>query len=120
MIRRPPRSTLFPYTTLFRSFTDLLEYRLGVGREGPAEVQAGDARQPRAVLLIERLVEAVQLAERLLGLGRGLDAQLSHLGIDRLARGQVEHDERDAGDADEQRDGEHDAAGRVQPHGPLS
>src|SRR2546430_10936804 len=22
MIRRPPRSTLFPYTTLFRSFTD--------------------------------------------------------------------------------------------------
>src|SRR5256885_3820653 len=23
MIRRPPRSTLFPYTTLFRSFTDL-------------------------------------------------------------------------------------------------
>src|SRR2546426_9346087 len=24
MIRRPPRSTLFPYTTLFRSMTDLL------------------------------------------------------------------------------------------------
>src|SRR5438045_7838018 len=24
MIRRPPRSTLFPYTTLFRSFGDLL------------------------------------------------------------------------------------------------
>src|SRR5260370_1998498 len=24
MIRRPPRSTLFPYTTLFRSATDLL------------------------------------------------------------------------------------------------
>src|SRR5258708_30615372 len=23
MIRRPPRSTLFPYTTLFRSFNDL-------------------------------------------------------------------------------------------------
>src|SRR2546430_10113143 len=23
MIRRPPRSTLFPYTTLFRSFADL-------------------------------------------------------------------------------------------------
>src|SRR3712207_8870672 len=27
MIRRPPRSTLFPYTTLFRS-------RLGAGRQG--------------------------------------------------------------------------------------
>ena len=25
MIRRPPRSTLFPYTTLFRSFSGLLE-----------------------------------------------------------------------------------------------
>src|SRR3712207_8615019 len=24
MIRRPPRSTLFPYTTLFRSWTDLV------------------------------------------------------------------------------------------------
>src|SRR3712207_7256981 len=40
MIRRPPRSTLFPYTTLFRSRHD----RLGVGRveddclEMPAEV----------------------------------------------------------------------------------
>src|SRR5215203_6568006 len=27
MIRRPPRSTLFPYTTLFRSFSDLWPYR---------------------------------------------------------------------------------------------
>src|SRR5437764_4130931 len=28
MIRRPPRSTLFPYTTLFRSRGELLERRL--------------------------------------------------------------------------------------------
>src|SRR5258705_10303845 len=27
MIRRPPRSTLFPYTTLFRSITDRIEAR---------------------------------------------------------------------------------------------
>src|SRR2546427_12037384 len=27
MIRRPPRSTLFPYTTLFRSYRDLLDRR---------------------------------------------------------------------------------------------
>src|SRR3712207_9425406 len=26
MIRRPPRSTLFPYTTLFRSHTDFREF----------------------------------------------------------------------------------------------
>src|SRR3712207_8076670 len=28
MIRRPPRSTLFPYTTLFRSFDPILRRRL--------------------------------------------------------------------------------------------
>src|SRR2546422_1373059 len=27
MIRRPPRSTLFPYTTLFRSVRDVIVYR---------------------------------------------------------------------------------------------
>src|SRR3712207_9291144 len=34
MIRRPPRSTLFPYTTLFRSPEVLVGVRDGV-REGP-------------------------------------------------------------------------------------
>src|SRR3712207_7376573 len=35
MIRRPPRSTLFPYTTLFRSH---VEHRLaGLARVAPAE-----------------------------------------------------------------------------------
>src|SRR5256885_8581623 len=29
MIRRPPRSTLFPYTTLFRSLLELLRDRVG-------------------------------------------------------------------------------------------
>src|SRR5688572_31036642 len=35
MIRRPPRSTLFPYTTLFRSRSMAMEIRegRGVGRE---------------------------------------------------------------------------------------
>src|SRR5258708_28415014 len=31
MIRRPPRSTLFPYTTLFRSFPDVDTFHLGGG-----------------------------------------------------------------------------------------
>src|SRR2546430_12850200 len=34
MIRRPPRSTLFPYTTLFRSE----KYHAGATAEGPYEV----------------------------------------------------------------------------------
>src|SRR3712207_9435319 len=39
MIRRPPRSTLFPYTTLFRSLPDrqALDPRVRVGR-GPGGV----------------------------------------------------------------------------------
>src|SRR2546426_7579692 len=33
MIRRPPRSTLFPYTTLFRSLRGIVGLRLGGGVE---------------------------------------------------------------------------------------
>src|SRR5688572_31849973 len=32
MIRRPPRSTLFPYTTLFRSSTYSAEFNTGLGK----------------------------------------------------------------------------------------
>src|SRR5258708_18858424 len=32
MIRRPPRSTLFPYTTLFRSFQAVQKYENGENR----------------------------------------------------------------------------------------
>src|SRR5947209_11884108 len=41
MIRRPPRSTLFPYTTLFRSHLEALELVLGHPRVvGEARVAA--------------------------------------------------------------------------------
>src|SRR3712207_6950478 len=46
MIRRPPRSTLFPYTTLFRSTSrvvDLLETELGIpARRKLMPAQPGD------------------------------------------------------------------------------
>src|SRR2546428_3330676 len=47
MIRRPPRSTLFPYTTLFRSLPDILE---GLWRSGLTTMgTCGDVtRQRRA------------------------------------------------------------------------
>src|SRR5687768_18009247 len=35
MIRRPPRSTLFPYTTLFRSVRSPFSARTGAGRVAP-------------------------------------------------------------------------------------
>src|SRR2546427_3468807 len=34
MIRRPPRSTLFPYTTLFRSVNDRVDVALAAGAAG--------------------------------------------------------------------------------------
>src|SRR5258708_19898591 len=56
MIRRPPRSTLFPYTTLFRSGRRFLEdrRRLDVGRGGGGpQARPDDVRhrqsQPRFV-----------------------------------------------------------------------
>src|SRR2546422_6618572 len=52
MIRRPPRSTLFPYTTLFRSLRNEKIHRSRRGRDcstrrsGPVGIQGG-ARQTR-------------------------------------------------------------------------
>src|SRR3712207_6933765 len=43
MIRRPPRSTLFPYTTLFRSHRHAAQPdRRDPARRGPALAAAGD------------------------------------------------------------------------------
>src|SRR3712207_8726391 len=41
MIRRPPRSTLFPYTTLFRSLAAAGDLRLGLGGGDGAHLVAG-------------------------------------------------------------------------------
>src|SRR5256885_12271787 len=65
MIRRPPRSTLFPYTTLFRS-----AYNAGWATEIALDVQWSHAIAPLArIVLIEApdastnsLLRAVQLA----------------------------------------------------------
>src|SRR2546429_4246651 len=61
MIRRPPRSTLFPYTTLFRSATgyrpNLMARRLRARDAGPMGVLVADIRNPFFTALI-RAVEA--------------------------------------------------------------
>src|SRR3712207_7066350 len=64
MIRRPPRSTLFPYTTLFRSLGRLLldriphhaEHLLRVGRD----LQRLDLRVGREVETLDRAVELLR------------------------------------------------------------
>src|SRR3989449_8388489 len=65
MIRRPPRSTLFPYTTLFRS-------RLVHDHEVPAVPQdlLGVAARAGAVVRHDRLRDAGPVV----GLGRGVEA----------------------------------------------
>src|SRR2546422_4624303 len=68
MIRRPPRSTLFPYTTLFRSRAPIVR---GGGRDLPRAVErrhraaagrgAGDA-DPRAPVAGRRLADGGRAA----------------------------------------------------------
>src|SRR3989454_12340724 len=52
MIRRPPRSTLFPYTTLFRSFVQIID---GDGRVVARSATLGTARLPTPAALLARL-----------------------------------------------------------------
>src|SRR2546422_6202991 len=49
MIRRPPRSTLFPYTTLFRSSGDIRIVGRPTGIPGPDAIRVGGARCQAAV-----------------------------------------------------------------------
>src|SRR3712207_6955504 len=56
MIRRPPRSTLFPYTTLFRSVVDdvqSLRVHLADGTKCAARVLAADKEADLAVIKID-------------------------------------------------------------------
>src|SRR5256885_12264348 len=46
MIRRPPRSTLFPYTTLFRSELPVLAHRIGEPRH-PDHARVGGDEEDR-------------------------------------------------------------------------
>src|SRR3712207_8068387 len=46
MIRRPPRSTLFPYTTLFRSLLDQLLAEAGLSRSEAAVLNIVKCRPP--------------------------------------------------------------------------
>src|SRR3712207_8721798 len=55
MIRRPPRSTLFPYTTLFRSIVK----RLGIGDAVVAKdiVESGNTSAASVPMALSKLVE---------------------------------------------------------------
>src|SRR5437667_6492260 len=46
MLRLPPRSTLFPYTTLFRSPGPLLQLLRGAGPQGSVDAGIGKQKGP--------------------------------------------------------------------------
>src|SRR2546427_9460741 len=57
MIRRPPRSTLFPYTTLFRSHWSPWSSSVGRGAEAatpPGSLHAADAAHAREEILPQK------------------------------------------------------------------
>src|SRR3712207_8805484 len=61
MIRRPPRSTLFPYTTLFRSFAPIKDLRR-VPVEPEAAITPGAGRELRVDLQTARYAYFVHLS----------------------------------------------------------
>src|SRR3712207_6921503 len=65
MIRRPPRSTLFPYTTLFRSRPELAGRVGGVGREQrPGQLEQRRAGQQQRGRPDRQLLAALDLPDR--------------------------------------------------------
>src|SRR3712207_7962520 len=53
MIRRPPRSTLFPYTTLFRSQRPIYRLRITDGTPPPVKAEALEDDRLRRVIYAE-------------------------------------------------------------------
>src|SRR5256886_9613085 len=65
MIRRPPRSTLFPYPTLFRSIYVFSHDSIGLGEDGPTHQPIEQLASLRAVpdLMGIRLADATETVE---------------------------------------------------------
>src|SRR2546428_3523323 len=88
MIRRPPRSTLFPYTTLFRSAVHLDLRDLAPLVHG---AERGPAR-PRPEAREGEVATQVRLGRRAHGVERALQVPaLELLGRDRLDAQRVRH-----------------------------
>src|SRR3989454_10471484 len=72
MIRRPPRSTLFPYTTLFRSEEARVEAPRASRRRDPVGVIDGLARGDIEIFLLQQLDERTRAQmHELFGMGGG-------------------------------------------------
>src|SRR2546430_15700502 len=61
MIRRPPRSTLFPYTTLFRSKTVLTAYQEVEDQLAALRIMAGEAQSTADAVTTAQQAETIAL-----------------------------------------------------------
>src|SRR5438270_5419973 len=84
MIRRPPRSTLFPYTTLFRSLSGLLQ-KAGI----PHQVLNAKQHEREALIVAQAgRPGAITIATNMAGrgtdivLGGNVEKQVEHLEAD--------------------------------------
>src|SRR5690349_23383799 len=66
MLRRPPRSTLFPYTTLFRSPEDVL----GPSLPGARLIHVGDCGETSDLIEVARGAEALVIESTYLEVDR--------------------------------------------------
>src|SRR3712207_403609 len=85
MIRRPPRSTLFPYTTLFRS-GQADRPRPGGARQARRERRRGDAREPARARADGREPHAAPSRRRACSRDGGGDRGGAPAGLGRLPR----------------------------------
>src|SRR2546422_2017840 len=65
MIRRPPRSTLFPYTTLFRSYSSGTSDWLLMVRMEPSAGKDGSGRSPTCTVWVRSEEHTSELQSRL-------------------------------------------------------
>src|SRR2546430_2866232 len=101
MIRRPPRSTLFPYTTLFRSaFSAATEpfRRGGEGAPGPPEPVGQIGKSTRLNSSHSQISYAVFCLKK----KKRTTRRSNHSAVSRLATGHAEHD-RDRAEAQHRR-----------------
>src|SRR2546430_11420891 len=81
MIRRPPRSTLFPYTTLFRSVTVAFMGAAGASLAHSFTVADAGMTATRAVFLFDMIQPFALATQRVAGFALGLSTCLFCWGV---------------------------------------
>src|SRR2546430_17308395 len=81
MIRRPPRSTLFPYTTLFRSVTVAFMGAAGASLAHSFTVADAGMTVTRAVFLFDMIQPFALATQRVAGFALGLSTCLFCWGV---------------------------------------